>query len=81
MVVIPIVLPYEDSIPMASLSTKLFRSKSIADLGMNPGFDIESNIVVLEDWDSLAVSKWPLSYRDDTRNWRLSNQKRFDQVG
>jgi mannosyltransferase OCH1-like enzyme len=56
-------------------------SKSIADLGMNPGFDIESNIVVLEDWDSLAVSKWPLSYRDDTRNWRLSNQKRFDQVG
>jgi hypothetical protein len=52
-------------------------SKSIFDLGINPGFDIESNVVVLGDWDSTAVSKWPLSYRDDVRNWRLSNRKRF----
>ena len=52
-------------------------SKSIFDLGINPGFDIESNVVVLADWDSIAISKWPLSYRDDARNWRLSNQKRF----
>jgi len=52
-------------------------SKSIFDLGINPGFDIERNVVVLGDWDSIAVSKWPLSYRDDARNWRLSNQKRL----
>lgn len=31
---------------------------------------------ILRDWDSVAVSKWPLSYRSDTRNWRLSNQQR-----
>ena len=52
-------------------------SKSIFDLGVDPTFDIESNIVVLGDWDSIAVSKWPLSYRDDARNWRVSNQRRF----
>ena len=52
-------------------------SKSIFDLGMDPAFDIESDVVVLGDWDSIAVSKWPLSYRDDARNWRLSNQQRF----
>ena len=52
-------------------------SKSIFDLGMDPGFDAESNIAILGDWDSIAVSKWPLSYRDDARNWRLSKQKRF----
>ena len=52
-------------------------SESIFDLGINSGFDIESNVLVLENWDSLAVSKWPLSYRNDARNWRLSNQKRF----
>jgi hypothetical protein len=52
-------------------------SKSIFDLGMNPEFDMESNVVVLGEWDSTAVSRWPLSYRDDARNWRLSNQKRF----
>jgi hypothetical protein len=52
-------------------------SRSIFELGMDPEVDIESNVVVLEDWDSIAVSRWPLSYRDDARNWRLSNQRRF----
>jgi hypothetical protein len=52
-------------------------SKSIFDLGMDDAFDIESNVVVLRDWDSIAVSKWPLSYRSDARNWRLSNQQKF----
>ena len=53
-------------------------SKSIFDLGAASGGDIESDLVVLRDWDSLAVSRWPLSYRSDARNWRLSNQKKFD---
>ena len=26
---------------------------------------------LLRDWDSLSVSRWPLSYRTDERNWRL----------
>ena len=38
---------------------------------------VESDLVVLRDWDSLAVSRWPLSHRADARNWRLSNQQRF----
>lgn len=54
-------------------------SKSIFDLATISEFDIEGGLVVLRDWDSLAVSKWPLSHRNDARNWRLSNQKRFNR--
>jgi mannosyltransferase OCH1-like enzyme len=53
-------------------------SKSIFDLGIKSNSDIESDLVVLADWDALAVSHWPLSYRSDARNWRLSNQRKFD---
>jgi len=53
-------------------------SKSIFDLGTASG-RVESELVVLRDWDSLAVSKWPLSYRNDARNWRLSNQLRLSR--
>lgn len=38
---------------------------------------IDDRVLVLHDWDSIAVSRWPLSYRRDARNWRLSNAKRF----
>lgn len=55
-------------------------SKSIFDLGTKSS-DIERDVVVLVDWDALAVSHWPLTYRSDARNWRLSNQKRFDRGG
>jgi mannosyltransferase OCH1-like enzyme len=53
-------------------------SRSIFELGTKSGGSVESDLVVLRDWDSLAVSLWPLSHRGDARNWRLSNQKRFD---
>jgi mannosyltransferase OCH1-like enzyme len=56
-------------------------SRSIFDLGTRASSDIECDVVVLVDWDALAVSHWPLSYRSDARNWRLSNQKRFDLSG
>jgi len=56
-------------------------SKSIFDLGTTSGGSIENDLVVLRDWDSLAFSQWPLSHRDDARNWRLSNQKRFKRNG
>jgi mannosyltransferase OCH1-like enzyme len=56
-------------------------SKSIFELGTRSTGNIETDLVVLVDWDALAVSRWPLSYRSDARNWRLSNQKRFDHGG
>jgi hypothetical protein len=56
-------------------------SKSIFHLGMASKDGVESDLVVLGEWDSLAVSRWPLSHRGDERNWRLSNQKRFDNRG
>lgn len=52
-------------------------SKSIFELGITVGGRIENDLVVLHEWDSVALSRWPLSYRDDARNWRLSNQKEF----
>jgi len=52
-------------------------SKSIFELGTTLG-GVEGGLMILRDWDSFAVSKWPLSYRNDARNWRLSNQRRFN---
>ncbi len=30
-------------------------------------------IEILTSWNNISVSKWPLSYRDDYRNWRNAN--------
>lgn len=35
----------------------------------------EETMLVLHDWENISTSKWHLSYRNDKRNWRLSNQK------
>ena len=51
-------------------------SKAIFECGTTSGI-AESELVILRDWDSLAVSRWPLSHRGDARNWRQSNQQRF----
>jgi hypothetical protein len=51
-------------------------SRSIFERGVAMG-QAECELVVLRDWDSFAVSRWPLSHRNDARNWRLSNQQRF----
>lgn len=32
-------------------------------------------LTVMHDWEKTSTSKWPLSYRNDARNWRLSNQQ------
>lgn len=37
----------------------------------------EEAMVVINDWEKISTSKWPLSYRSDKRNWRLSNQQAF----
>lgn len=31
----------------------------------------EQDFMLLADWESIATSRWPLSYRNDERNWRL----------
>lgn len=50
-------------------------SRTIFELGAASAID--DRVRVLRGWDSIAVSRWPLSYRCDARNWRLSNGKRF----
>ncbi len=37
----------------------------------------EEELLVLHDWEAISTSKWPLSYRNDKRNWRLSNQQAY----
>lgn len=34
------------------------------------------DFLLLSDWDEVATSRWPLSYRDDERNWRRWNPER-----
>ena len=33
--------------------------------------DFRDGPVELGEWDFISVSRWPLSYRNDERNWRL----------
>lgn len=55
-------------------------SKSIFDLGTTQE-GVGSDLMILRDWESFAVSRWPLSYRNDARNWRRSNQQQFYRSG
>lgn len=34
-------------------------------------------LLVVHDWETVSTSKWPLSYRSDKRNWRLSNGQAY----
>jgi hypothetical protein len=34
-------------------------------------------LLIVRDWEKFSTSKWPLSYRNDKRNWRLSNQHAY----
>jgi mannosyltransferase OCH1-like enzyme len=38
---------------------------------------LEEAFLVVHDWEDIASTKWPLSYRGDERNWRLSNQREY----
>lgn len=31
------------------------------------------DFLLLTNWEAMSISRWPLSYRDDERNWRLWN--------
>jgi hypothetical protein len=37
----------------------------------------EEALLVVHDWERTSTSRWPLSYRSDKRNWRLSNQQAY----
>lgn len=52
-------------------------TKSVFDLAMERS-EIDSALLVLWEWEKIAVVKWPLSYRSDARNWRLCNQQYFE---
>lgn len=41
----------------------------------------EEAMLVVHDWEMTSTSKWPLSYRSDKRNWRLSNQQAYRVSG
>jgi hypothetical protein len=53
-------------------------TQSLFDAAME-GEAVEQNISVLHYWEQIATSKWPLSYRNDARNWRLSNGKAYQE--
>lgn len=50
-------------------------SKLVYEVG--PTLGPENRPLVLREWETVAVSRWPLSHRCDARNWRNSNKKRF----
>ncbi len=33
--------------------------------------DMSVDFEILHDWDKYSITPWPLSYRNDKRNWRL----------
>lgn len=41
----------------------------------------EEVLLVVHDWEKTSTSKWSLSYRNDKRNWRLSNQQAYRASG
>lgn len=47
-------------------------TKSIFDAATENG-EIDQTLLVLCNWEYIARSRWELSYRNDARNWRLSN--------
>ena len=40
----------------------------------------EQHLNILVNWESIAQTIWRLSYRDDDRNWRLSNRKEYTRT-
>ena len=53
-------------------------TRSIFEMIIDEGCPKEA-LQVLHDWENFSTSKWPLSYRNDKRNWRLSNQQIYHE--
>jgi hypothetical protein len=41
--------------------------------------EIKQTLLVLRDWENIAKNRWDLSYRNDPRNWRLSNCRGYQE--
>jgi mannosyltransferase OCH1-like enzyme len=54
-------------------------TKSIFD-AITERSDIEHTLLVLCDWEDIVKSRWELSYRNDARNWRLSNCREYKRM-
>lgn len=53
-------------------------TKSVFDIAAKND-KIEQMLLVLSNWEDIAESRWELSYRNDTRNWRLSNCQSYTE--
>jgi len=53
-------------------------TRSIYDAVTESG-EIEQTLHVLRDWEHIARNTWDLSYRNDSRNWRLSNCQSYQE--
>ncbi len=53
-------------------------TKSIFDAVTESG-EIKQTLLVLRDWENIAKNRWDLSYRNDPRNWRLSNCRGYQE--
>jgi mannosyltransferase OCH1-like enzyme len=53
-------------------------SKSIFDV-ITDNAEIEHTLLILCNWEDIAKSKWELNYRNDTRNWRHSNCRSYQE--
>ena len=31
----------------------------------------KADLFIISDWEGFSISPWPLSYRNDSRNWRI----------
>lgn len=51
-------------------------TRSIFELAQRDDLTV-TTLQVLHDWENVASSRWPLSYRSDRRNWRLSNCREY----
>ena len=53
-------------------------TKSIFDAVTESG-EIAQTLLVLCDWENIVKNRWDLSYRNDPRNWRLSNCRGYQE--
>jgi len=51
-------------------------TKSIFD-AVSEDRSLEEVLLVAHEWEDIATTQWPLSYRADERNWRRSNQRTY----
>jgi len=51
----------------------------VAQIITSNSYDVKSHLRILSNWKNHVDTVWSLSYRNDNRNWRLSNKKHFNR--